>query len=133
MKNRPQSRQAPVAPPQRAHYKIICGEALEVLKSLPAGSVDMCMTSPPYWGHREYDTTGIGLEETHAEYVINLCRILDEVKRVLKPCGSLWLNIGDSYEAKHLVGVPWRVALHLIDHGCVHAPNLRRDDFVLEK
>jgi DNA modification methylase len=99
------------------HYRVICGDALDVLKSLPAASADMCMTSPPYWGHREYDASGIGLEETHAEYVVNLCRILDEVKRVIKPRGSLWLNIGDSYDAKHLVGVPWRVAFHLIDHG----------------
>lgn len=101
----------------RRHYRVICGDALAALQSLPDASADMCMTSPPYWGHREYDAEGIGLEATHAEYVGNLCRILDEVKRVLKPRGSLWLNIGDSYEAKRLVGVPWRVALHLIDHG----------------
>ena len=77
----------------------------------------MCMTSPPYWGHREYDAHGIGQEPTHAEYVMNLCNILQEVKRILKPQGSLWLNIGDSYDEKNLVGVPWRVALYLTDHG----------------
>jgi hypothetical protein len=101
----------------RTQYRVICGDAFDVLKSLPDGSADMCMTSPPYWGHREYHAEGIGLEETYAEYVVNLCRILEEVKRVLTPRGSLWLNIGDSYDDKNLVGVPWRVALHLTDHG----------------
>ena len=99
----------------RPHFQVLCGDALQILRTLPAASVDMCMTSPPYWGHREYDVPGIGQEPSYAAYVLALCGILAEVKRVLKPEGSLWLNIGDSYDAKSQVGIPWRVALHLID------------------
>jgi DNA modification methylase len=97
-------------------FQVLCGGALQILRTLPAGSADMCMTSPPYWGHREYDVHGIGQEETYTAYVLALCEILEEVKRVLRPQGSLWLNIGDSYDAKCQVGIPWRVALHMIDH-----------------
>jgi transcriptional regulator with XRE-family HTH domain len=100
----------------RPSYRVLCGDALELLKGLPTASVDMCMTSPPYWGHREYDVSGIGQEPTHDAYVNGLCNILQEVKRVLKEKGSLWLNIGDSYKAKSVVGIPWRVALRMIDH-----------------
>jgi site-specific DNA-methyltransferase (adenine-specific) len=96
-------------------FDVICGDALDVLEKFPANSVDMCMTSPPYWGHREYENNGIGQEETCNDYVTALCSIISEVKRVLKPEGSLWLNIGDTYDAKNLVGIPWRVALCLID------------------
>ena len=91
------------------------GDSLAVLKTLPGASIDCCMTSPPYWGHRQYQSAGIGLEEDFYEYVNNLCCILLEVKRVLKETGSLWLNVGDTYKKKQLLGIPWRVALHLTD------------------
>ena len=91
------------------------GDSLSILKKSRSSMIDCCMTSPPYWGHRQYKAAGIGLEESYREYVSNLCRILLEVKRVLKPTGSLWLNIGDSYENKQLLGIPWRVALELTD------------------
>jgi DNA modification methylase/transcriptional regulator with XRE-family HTH domain len=110
--------------PGRPSYRVLCGDALDLLKGLSTASVDMCMTSPPYWGHREYDVPGIGQEPTYDAYVNRLCDILQEVKRVLKAKGSLWLNIGDSYEAKNLVGIPWRLALRLIDH---HSWILRND------
>lgn len=74
------------------------------------------MTSPPYWGHREYASTGIGLEADFREYVRNLATICDEVRRVLKPSGSLWLNLGDTYLDKRMLGIPWRVALELTDN-----------------
>jgi len=78
--------------------KIICGEALATLKSLDANSVDMCVTSPPYYGLRDYGTEGqIGIENSPQEYIDNLTEIFMEVYRVLKPSGTLWLNIGDSY------------------------------------
>jgi DNA modification methylase len=96
-------------------YRVLCGNAIEVLRTIPAESIDMCMTSPPYWGHREYEIRGIGQEETYEAYIKDLAAVLSEVQRVLKPQGSLWLNIGDSYETKSLMGIPWRVALHLID------------------
>ena len=73
------------------------------------------MTSPPYWGHRQYEGEGIGLERDYHDYISNLINILDQVKRVLKPSGSLWLNIGDTYLDKSLVGIPWRTALLMTD------------------
>ena len=93
----------------------VAGDALDVLRSLPADMFDCCITSPPYWGKREYGDGGIGLESRHSDFVDRLCAVCAEVKRVLKPTGSFWLNIGDTYHRKSLVGIPWRVALHMID------------------
>ena len=70
-------------------------DCLSGLKQLGNDSVDICITSPPYWGQRDDD--GIGTEADPREYVLNLSTILLEVMRVLKPSGVLWLNIGDSY------------------------------------
>lgn len=91
------------------------GDSLHILTSMPDKSVDMCITSPPYWGQREYAGGGIGLEKKPEEYINNLCLIFNELHRVLKDEGSFWLNIGDSYKAKVLQGIPWRVALKLSD------------------
>jgi len=80
--------------------QIICGDALEVLASLPAGSVHCCVTSPPYWGLRDYGVDSqLGLEKTPEEYVAKLVEVFREVKRVLRDDGTLWLNLGDSYNA----------------------------------
>jgi site-specific DNA-methyltransferase (adenine-specific) len=73
------------------------------------------MTSPPYWGQRAYAGGGIGQEATPAGYVQNLLAITAEVRRVLRPTGSFWLNLGDAYAKKCLLGIPWRVALALTD------------------
>jgi DNA modification methylase len=74
------------------------GDALTVLKDMPDESVDMCMTSPPYWGLRNYHVDGqIGLEKTYQEYIDHLMLIFSEVKRVLKKTGTVWVNIADSY------------------------------------
>jgi DNA modification methylase len=94
---------------------LLLGDALKVLKELPASSVDFAMTSPPYWGKREYENGGIGLEADYRDFVKHLAAICEEVKRVLKPSGSFWLNLGDTYSDKGLVGVPWRVAFELTD------------------
>ena len=94
----------------------VCGPSFQVLRELPSESIDCCMTSPPYWGHRQYANTGIGMEDDFGEYVRNLVTVCGEVSRVLKDTGSLWLNIGDSYAGKRLLGIPWRVALELTDH-----------------
>lgn len=94
----------------------IVGEASEALKTLATASVDCIVTSPPYWGKREYENGGIGLENSHLDYVAALTEIIDACERVLKPTGSLWLNIGDTYRDKQLLGIPWRVALQLTDH-----------------
>jgi DNA modification methylase len=78
--------------------KIYQGDALEVLKTFPDNSIDCCVTSPPYFGLRDYGISDqIGLEETPASYVFKLTEIFSEVKRVLKKEGTFWLNIGDSY------------------------------------
>ena len=93
----------------------LCGDALSIMRQLPTASVDCAMTSPPYWGHREYDGGGIGLEADHREYVDSLLDVFGELRRVLKATGSFWLNIGDSYQNKRLLGIPWRIALRMID------------------
>ena len=77
----------------------ICqGEAYNVLKTFPDNCIDMVMTSPPYWALRDYGVEGqLGLENTSEEYILKLCDIFDEVKRVLKDTGSCWVNLGDTY------------------------------------
>ena len=92
------------------------GDALAILRQLSDQSIDVAMTSPPYWGKRQYAEEGIGLEDDYRDYVRDLCEIFSELKRVLKDTGSFWLNIGDSYKAKHLLGIPWRVAFELTDN-----------------
>ncbi len=91
------------------------GDALQVLSTMPDGSIDCCVTSPPYWGQREYSGGGVGLEQTVGEYVDALCMVAEQIRRVLKPTGSFWLNVGDAYQKKSLMGIPWRIALRLID------------------
>lgn len=93
----------------------VAGDCTDVLKGFPADSVDVCMTSPPYWGQRKYNGGGMGLERDYREYVSKLTNVCRDLFRVLKPTGSLWLNIGDAYQNKNLAGVPWRVALALTD------------------
>lgn len=81
---------------------------------MAAESVQTVITSPPYWGLRDYGHAGqLGLETTPGEYVANMVKVFREVRRVLKPDGTLWLNLGDSYADKQLQGLPWRVALAL--------------------
>ena len=77
---------------------IIQGDALTRLRELPSESVDCCITSPPYYGLRDYGVEGqIGLEESPEAYVSKLVEVFREVRRVLKKEGTLWLNLGDSY------------------------------------
>lgn len=77
---------------------IIVGDALTELAKLPAESVDCCVTSPPYWGLRDYGVAGqMGLEPTPDEFVQKLCAVFRQVGRVLKTAGTLWLNLGSSY------------------------------------
>jgi DNA modification methylase len=122
---------------------ILIGDCLEVLRGLPDGMVQTCVTSPPYYGLRDYGHAGqIGLEETPDAYVARLVNVFREVRRVLRDDGTLWLNIGDSYAAggngggnkndtnvgsltvgrklppsgyksKDLLGIPWMVAFAL--------------------
>ena len=76
------------------------GDCLQVLKELPAESVHCVVTSPPYWGLRDYGTDGqLGLEETPEQHVTKMVEVFSEVRRVLRTDGTLWLNYGDSYAA----------------------------------
>ena len=78
--------------------QVFHGHALDVLRSMPDEFVQMCVTSPPYWGLRDYGVDGqLGLEKTPEEYIANMVQIFSEVKRVLRNDGTLWLNMGDSY------------------------------------
>jgi DNA modification methylase len=78
--------------------RVLVGDAVSRLAELPDGSVRTCVTSPPYWGLRDYGNDGqLGLESTPQEFVENLCQVFDEVRRVLADDGSLWVNLGDSY------------------------------------
>lgn len=77
---------------------ILTGDACEQLATLPDESVNCCVTSPPYWGLRDYGEAGqIGLEPTPQEYVTRLVRVFEEVRRVLGKDGVCWVNLGDSY------------------------------------
>ena len=91
------------------------GDALEVLAGLPDASIDCCMTSPPYWRQRTYAAGGIGADGSWEAYVQALLAVFAQVHRVLRPTGSLWLNVGDVYDRKGLLGLPWRLALRLVD------------------
>lgn len=101
-------------------YQLLQGDAEEALRTLPAGSAHCAVTSPPYWNQREYaGGSTLGNERTVEEYVEHLVRIFRQLKHVLRSDGSLWLNIGDTYLAKNLVGVPWRVAIALQSDGWI--------------
>jgi len=78
--------------------QIYHGDCLEILKTLPSESVNCCITSPPYYGLRDYgNEKQIGLEDTPDDYIDKLVCVFREIKRILRPDGTLWLNIGDSY------------------------------------
>ena len=121
------------------------GDVRDVLKRLPDESVHCVVTSPPYWGLRDYGVDGqIGLEDSPEAFVAAMVEVFREVRRVLRKDGTCWINLGDSYaasslshhgrgkaggpenprrvkaqglKAKDLVGIPWRVALALQDDG----------------
>ncbi|NYT61864.1 site-specific DNA-methyltransferase [Alcaligenaceae bacterium] len=127
--------------------KIILGDARKVLARIPSNSFRCCVTSPPYWGLRDYSIDGqIGAENNVGDFVKDLVAIFREVRRTLTDDGTLWLNIGDSYTSggrtwrapdsknvargmsyraptpeglkpKDLIGVPWRVAFALQEDG----------------
>src|ERR1035441_944727 len=107
-----------------ATFDLHTGKNIEILKSLPEESIHCCITSPPYWGLRDYGMTDqIGLEKTPDEYVERLVGVFREVRRVLRDDGTLWVNIGDSYaqakglKPKDLVGIPWMLAFALRKDG----------------
>jgi DNA modification methylase len=96
------------------------GDVRDRLSDLPANSVHMGMTSPPYYNLRDYqEKDQIGLEDSLSEYIDELVTVFDEIRRVLRPDGSLWLNLGDSYQNKQKMLVPHRVAIALQDAGWI--------------
>lgn len=117
--------------PQIQTDSILCGDARDVLALLPADSVHTIVTSPPYFGQRNYHHDGqIGREENADQYVQSLVDVFAAARRVLRPDGTLWLNLGDKYADARLLGLPWRVALALAADGWIlrsdiiwHKPN----------
>jgi site-specific DNA-methyltransferase (cytosine-N4-specific) len=131
----------------RCKEAILVGDALSILAMIPDDVFPCCVTSPPYWGLRDYgDARQIGAEDQLSEYTDKLLRVFREVRRTLRPDGTLWLNLGDSYTSggrkwrdsdrknparamdyrpptppglkpKDLIGVPWRLALALQEDG----------------
>lgn len=96
------------------------GDALEVARTLPDGSADCIVTSPPYFGLRDYGIESqYGLEESPSLYVARMRRLFSELHRVLADDGTLWLNIGFSYKNKSLIPIPWMVANTLSQDGWI--------------
>ncbi len=114
--------------------KVLLGDVREVAKLLPDNHFQAIITSPPYYNLRDYSEgkleNEIGKELSHVEYVSNLVEVFTILKSKLKNDGLLWLNLGDTYKNKMLLGMPWRVALALQDSGWIlrsdiiwHKPN----------
>ena len=95
--------------------EILHGNCLARLRDLEDQSINTCITSPPYWGLRNYEEEGqIGLENTPEEFVENLVQVFREVKRVLRDDGTVWLNLGDSFLPNKQLGcIPFKVAMAL--------------------
>ncbi len=111
--------------------KVYVGDAKEILQTFPANCVDTIVTSPPYYGQRDYGNgRQVGNEPSPNGYVARLAEIFDECRRVLKTVGTLWLNLGDKYLNENLLGIPWKVAFALQEKGWIlrsdiiwHKPN----------
>lgn len=110
---------------------IVEGDAQDCLRRLADETVDCIITSPPYFQQRDYSTAiQIGNEPTPELYVAKLAVVFSQCLRVLNKNGTLWLNLGDKYVDGELLGMPWRVAFALKDHGWIlrsdiiwHKPN----------
>ena len=109
---------------------ILQGHCIDVMRQMPDASVQAIITSPPYWTLRKYGTNAVdwgdwsgelGQEATPQAFVAHLVHVFREARRVLKPNGLMWVNLGDTYAKgmgmppKSLVGIPWRFALAMID------------------
>jgi DNA modification methylase len=98
--------------------QVLVGDARARLAELPGDLADLVVTSPPYFRQRDYTVAGqVGQEDSPSEYVRRLVEVFHEVRRVLKPHGSLWVVLGDKYDDGELCGMPWRVALALQEDG----------------
>src|SRR5690606_7353282 len=94
-----------IEPVNIGNAMLYLGDCIETMRRLPAGSVQTCVTSPPYFGLRDYGHDGqIGLEPTPDEFVSALVAVFREVRRLLADDGTLWLNLGDSYAGSTMTG-----------------------------
>jgi site-specific DNA-methyltransferase (adenine-specific) len=128
-----------------SEFNVLCGDAAAMLRSLPDKSIHTCVTSPPYFNLRDYGIEGqIGTGSDVKEFIESLTRVFEEVQRVLRDDGTLWVNMGDSYATrsgsqpptntrnscghtkksvpegfkyKDLIGIPWRLAFALQEQG----------------
>jgi len=105
---------------------VLVGDVLDKLRELPSTSIDVILTSPPYWGFRDYGVEGQwGLEPDFRDYLKKMRSFMDECKRVLKDTGTCWINLGDSYStgddliAKTRMGIPERFYIQCIDDGWI--------------
>ena len=103
---------------------VLLGDVRSVCLNIPDDFVQSIITSPPYFGHRKYSgddvcNNEIGTEKSLEEYIDNLVSCFEAIKPKLKNSGLLWLNLGDTYRNKELLGVPWRVAFALKDSGWI--------------
>lgn len=102
---------------QEEGVELYLGDCLETLKQMQNDKIDCCITSPPYWGLRDYNVDGqLGLEKTPEEYVAKMVEVFHEVKRVLKKEGTCFLNLGDSYYGSHSMGTCDNKAMGLQKH-----------------
>lgn len=102
--------------------KVLLGDVFKLAKDLPYDSVQTIITSPPYYRLRKYsdmESQEIGREKSVELYIKDLTSVFNLLKPVLKENGLLWLNLGDTYINKELQGIPWRVALSLMNHGWI--------------
>lgn len=98
-----------------SQFALIRSDALDALRGMPSNIIDCAITSPPYWQQRAYDAGGIGEEKTIEEYLSGLRAVFQQVHRLLKPTGSLWINIDDTYHQRSMQGIPWRLVLGLVE------------------
>jgi DNA modification methylase len=98
--------------------RIVCGDAEAVLRTLPVEIVDLTVTSPPYYHHRDYGVEGqLGREKSIEDYVTNITAVLTEILRVTKKTGVCFFVVGDTYQNQKLLLVPHRIALAASDIG----------------
>lgn len=97
---------------------ILIGDVIEKLKEIPDNSINLVVTSPPYWGQRDYGIKGqIGNEKTSQEYIRKMLEVSKELKRILTEDGSYFLNIGDKYEKKNMQMTPFKLAIEMQNQG----------------
>lgn len=105
------------------HVHLLTGDAYQVLTTLPNESVDCVVTSPPYWGMRDYGVRGqYGLEPNVEDYITNLQRVFTQIRRVLVPSGTVWLNLADRYSTTAITGR--KDAIRPRDNGSLRYPSL---------